>query len=97
MLCFTHHMTTLDRLNNPPNCGNFRNHLGIYSNSKLCALIASNIFAKKLEEFGITSNALHPGGVSTSMNVNALDILQKFTNVVFLFKMLQFFIWKVTL
>ena len=73
--CFTHNMTTLDRLNNPLNYGDDRTHIGIYSNSKLCILMASNIFAEKLEEFGITSNALHPGCVATPIIFDTLYVL----------------------
>lgn len=36
-----------------------------YANSKLANVIIANGFAKKLNEFGVTSNSLHPGLINT--------------------------------
>ncbi|KAL1492064.1 hypothetical protein ABEB36_012561 [Hypothenemus hampei] len=38
-----------------------------YGNSKLAQLISSKIFAKKLWEYGIKSNAIHPGIIYTDI------------------------------
>ncbi len=37
-----------------------------YGNSKLANILFSNELARRLQPLGITSNALHPGGVATS-------------------------------
>ncbi|CAH0554626.1 unnamed protein product [Brassicogethes aeneus] len=39
----------------------------VYSNSKLCDIIAANEFARKLKSYGVTCNSLHPGCVRTNM------------------------------
>ncbi|GAB2789559.1 SDR family oxidoreductase [Rhabdobacter roseus] len=39
---------------------------GTYGNSKLANILFSNALAERLQPFGITSNALHPGGVATN-------------------------------
>ncbi|HBC19565.1 MAG TPA: dehydrogenase, partial [Alcanivorax sp.] len=36
-----------------------------YGQSKLGNILFSNVLAEHLQELGITSNALHPGGVDT--------------------------------
>lgn len=38
-----------------------------YGNSKLALLIASDIFARKLKNTGVTSNSLHPGLLKTNL------------------------------
>lgn len=43
----------------------------IYGNSKLCNVITANGFAKRLEDFGVTCNSLHPGWVNTKIEENA--------------------------
>nr|XP_022915828.1 retinol dehydrogenase 12-like [Onthophagus taurus] len=64
---------TLENLNNPPIYNNeFKTINKIYSNSKLCQIIASNIFAEKLKNTSITSNAVHPGIVCTPIFSNVL-------------------------
>lgn len=40
---------------------------GLYAKSKLAMLIASDIFNEKLKEKGVTSNAIHPGCISTTI------------------------------
>jgi NAD(P)-dependent dehydrogenase (short-subunit alcohol dehydrogenase family) len=41
-----------------------------YSNSKLANILFSNELARRLQSFGITSNALHPGVVATGFGSN---------------------------
>lgn len=42
----------------------------IYGNSKLCNVIAANGFAKRLEDYGIICNSLHPGWVNNNFEKN---------------------------
>ncbi|XP_044755284.1 retinol dehydrogenase 11-like [Coccinella septempunctata] len=42
----------------------------IYGNSKLCNVISANGFAKRLEDYGVTCNSLHPGWVNTKIERN---------------------------
>ncbi|XP_056648552.1 retinol dehydrogenase 13-like isoform X1 [Diorhabda sublineata] len=41
---------------------------GDYKLSKFCLLVASDIFAEKLRQYNITSNAFHPGAVHTQIH-----------------------------
>ncbi len=50
---------------------------GAYGQSKLANVMFSNELAKRLEGIGITSNALHPGVVSTGFGDNATSPLWK--------------------
>nr|XP_023027140.1 retinol dehydrogenase 13-like [Leptinotarsa decemlineata] len=48
-----------------------------YPNSKLMQIVASDIFAKKLNKFNITSNAYHPGVVKTPIVSQITAFLKK--------------------
>lgn len=39
----------------------------LYSNSKLCDVLAAQEFSRKLEKFGITVNSVDPGAVRTDI------------------------------
>ncbi|XP_022915830.2 retinol dehydrogenase 12-like [Onthophagus taurus] len=70
------HNLSLETLNNPTVFKqDLKTHFTIYGNSKLCELIASNIFAEKLKNTTITSNALYPGTVNTPIihNTGGVD------------------------
>nr|XP_022915829.1 retinol dehydrogenase 12-like [Onthophagus taurus] len=70
ILAFVHNLS-LKTLNSPTIFKReIATHLIIYGNSKLCELIASNIFAEKLKNTSITSNAVYPGIVNTPMIYN---------------------------
>ncbi|WP_228713506.1 SDR family oxidoreductase [Arundinibacter roseus] len=43
---------------------------GSYGTSKLANILFSNELAERVKPFGITSNALHPGGVATNFGSN---------------------------
>lgn len=43
------------------------NSVKYYGNSKLANLLLSNVLAEKLKDTGITSNAIHPGGVDSEI------------------------------
>jgi len=51
------------------------NSFGAYSQSKLMNLLFTYELARRLEDTGVTVNALHPGFVSTGFNKNARGIL----------------------
>lgn len=38
-----------------------------YSNAKLCNILMSNEFARRLKDTQVTSNSLHPGSVKTEL------------------------------
>ncbi|XP_064210886.1 retinol dehydrogenase 12 isoform X2 [Tribolium castaneum] len=60
----------------------FRNQLQIYNNSKFALTVASGIFAKKLQTAAVTSNCVHPGLVSTYINLSLLDETNIFVKIV---------------
>ena len=47
---------------------------GTYGNSKLANILFSNALAERLQPYGITSNALHPGGVATNFAGDATGL-----------------------
>ena len=47
-----------------------------YYNSKLCNMIISKEFARKLKPHGVTSNCLHPGMTSSNFLLKEMDILK---------------------
>ena len=48
--------------------------LTAYGNSKLANILFSNELARRVKEFGITSNSLHPGAVQTNFGVGVGSI-----------------------
>ncbi|KAJ3643138.1 hypothetical protein Zmor_025866 [Zophobas morio] len=66
---------TVDNLNFNDKNNTFLEKITSYNNSKLALLIASDIFAEKLEGTGVTSNSIHPGFVSTPIFTKGYSVI----------------------
>ncbi|KAJ8922727.1 hypothetical protein NQ315_007762 [Exocentrus adspersus] len=62
-----------------------------YSNSKLCLVMATEMFAEKLKKYGVTSNAYHPGVVSTAIFASATDKRRLFNRLWWFIKASDFY------
>ena len=59
------------------------NSFTAYGQSKLCNILFSNELARRLTGTGVTSNALHPGSISTNITRNSPAVMRFFTKIFF--------------
>jgi NAD(P)-dependent dehydrogenase (short-subunit alcohol dehydrogenase family) len=57
--------------------------MAAYGQSKLCNILFSNELARRLAGTGVTSNALHPGSISTNITRNSPAVMRFFTKLFF--------------
>ncbi|XP_018570389.1 retinol dehydrogenase 13-like [Anoplophora glabripennis] len=80
------HNFTIDRLKSD---GTEKSNFFSYPNSKLCLIMISEAFAKRLKEYGVTSNVYHPGLVDTEVFQRSINLKRRITYSWFIIKLLQ--------
>ncbi|CAG9765392.1 unnamed protein product [Ceutorhynchus assimilis] len=58
---------TVENVNPEPKDRRVEDFLTVYGNTKLAEIIISNKISEKLKKYGVKSNALHPGMISTNI------------------------------